>query len=337
MPRSHRQLPCSVPLFHDETLDSLIRRLAAANYLSEADLRAHLGISRKTPLIEILEPLALAMGKPASHLHLALPEFLQLPLSSSAPPDDPPGHFGRPLSGDLPRFLKRPACRRCVQATGIGSEVIRWTTHERNVCLRHQLWTGDACLRAEDQIDVSILPGTAHAQRHHRNLITRHGRRWVRNAFPEARSIFLYWIQELTADPFNIIARNSQHLLGQNGEPAPAETALAILFHPQIVALTGLMAGSCWERQTAQNSTILYLVEEVTYRDILPGYFPTDRTDALVKWTDRYVAEHKFAASSGRWSLFSILFPEETLLPSPRAGANRRRPTIRSGPLRYGP
>ena len=336
MPRSHRQLPCSVPLFHDETLNSLIRRLAAANYLSGEDLRAYLGIGRKTPVIEILELLALAMGKPAPSLHLALPEFMQVPLSST-PPDDPPGHFGRPLPGDLPRCLKRPACRRCVQAAGIRSEVICWSTHERNVCLRHYLWTGGECLRAEDQVDVSILPGTARAQRHHRNLITRHGRRWVRNAFPDARSIFLHWIQELTADPFNIIARSSQHLLGQNGEPAPAETALAILFHPQIITLTGLMASSCWERNTAQTSTILYLVEEVTYRDILLGYFPKDRTDPLVKWTDRYVSAHKFAASSGRWSVFSTLFPEETVLPSPRAGAKRKRQTIRSGPLRYGP
>ncbi|MFE9429091.1 hypothetical protein ACFYNO_39790 [Kitasatospora sp. NPDC006697] len=31
------------------------------------------------------------------------------------------------------------------------------------------------------------------------------------------------------------------------------------------------MADSCWERNTQQTGTILYLVEEVTYRDILPG------------------------------------------------------------------
>lgn len=37
-----RPLPCAVPPFHNETVDSFIARLAAANHLRVGELREHL-------------------------------------------------------------------------------------------------------------------------------------------------------------------------------------------------------------------------------------------------------------------------------------------------------
>jgi hypothetical protein len=74
-----------------------------------------------------------------------------------------------------------------------------WTTHDRNVCLRHRLWIGNGIANADKQVDVSRLPDTLRAPRHHRNLITRHGRRWVRNAYPDARKMFFAWLQQSAA------------------------------------------------------------------------------------------------------------------------------------------
>ena len=176
------------------------------------------------------------------------------------------------MADDRPRKLQRPACRRCVHAAGIEGFVNCWTTHDRNVCLRHQLWIGQGCPQPDDQVDISILPSTSRAHRHHRNLISRLGRRWVSNAFPDARNIFLSWITGHSADPFGDQATARSRLVGEAGRPADSQTADGILFHPQIVSLTGLLASPIWEAKTVQSGDISWLVREITYRDILVGY-----------------------------------------------------------------
>ncbi|MFJ2517263.1 hypothetical protein ACIPEL_39360 [Streptomyces griseoviridis] len=159
---------------------------AAANHVSDADLRELLGVRmlKRTPLTVLIEPLSIVTGFEESVLCLALPEFGPGPMTNE------PGHFGRPLT-QRKRSLERPACRRCVHAAGIQGPVNRWTTHEQSVFLRHRLWIGEGCTEADDQVDISDLSSTSKAQRHHRNRIPRHGRRWVRDAFSGARTAFI--------------------------------------------------------------------------------------------------------------------------------------------------
>ncbi|MEU9290227.1 TniQ family protein [Streptomyces sp. NPDC048275] len=194
-------LPRTVPLFHNETLDSFLHRLAAANHLPADQLLPLLEIRRtkKTPANTLLEPLAAAAGVHQRALGLALPEFLDADVDAT----DKPGAIGRPRSA-LHTAIQRPACRRCTHAAGITMTVTCWTTHDRNVCLRHRLWIGNGIANADEQVDISRLPDTIRAQRHHRNLVARHGRRWVRNAYPDARKMYFAWLQQ-SADPFDLL------------------------------------------------------------------------------------------------------------------------------------
>ncbi|WP_330827986.1 hypothetical protein [Streptomyces sp. BE230] len=141
--------------------------------------------TRTTPANTLLEPLAAAAAVRQRALELALPEFLDTDADSHA--IDPPGAIGRPRSAPH-TAIQRPACRRCTHAAGITRTVTCWTAHDRNVRLRHRLWIGNGIANADEQVDISRLPDTLRAQGHHRNLVDRHGRRWVRNAYPDART-----------------------------------------------------------------------------------------------------------------------------------------------------
>jgi hypothetical protein len=153
-------LPCTVPLFHNETLDSFLHRLAAANHLPADQLLPLLEIRRtkKTPANTLLEPLAAAAGVRQRALELALPECLDADVDAT----DKPGTIGRPRSA-LHTAIQRPACRRCTHAAGITMTVTCWTTHDRNVCLRHRLWIGNGIANADEQVDISRLPDTLRA------------------------------------------------------------------------------------------------------------------------------------------------------------------------------
>ncbi|KPI19739.1 hypothetical protein OV450_7842, partial [Actinobacteria bacterium OV450] len=264
----------------------------------------------------LIEPLSIVTGFAESVLCLALPEF------GPGPVTDAPGHFGRPLAQSR-RSRERPACRRCVQAAGIRGPVSCWVTHEQNVCLRHQLWIGEDCTEADDQIDISVLPSTSRAQRHHRNLITRHGRRWVRDAFSGARSAYIDLIENHVADPFGIIAEAQFHLRDVEGQPAPPPTLLNMLFHPQIVTLTGLLANAEWIRRVTGSGHVGWLAREVTRRDILVGYSPKEN-DPLIQWVEAHLLHHRFAAAHD-YKFYDVLFPEETVR-RPRSARGRARP-----------
>ncbi|WP_141363000.1 hypothetical protein [Streptomyces sp. 6-11-2] len=293
---------------------SFMRRVAAANHVSDTDLRELLGVRmlKRTPITVLIEPLSIVTGFEESVLCLALPEFGPGPVTNE------PGHFGRPLT-QRKRSLERPACRRCVHAAGIQGPVNRWTTHEQNVCLRHRLWIGEGCTEADDQVDISVLPSTIKAQRHHRNLIARHGRRWVRDAFSGARTAFIGLVENHSADPFGILTEAQSHLRDVRGKAASPSMTLAILFHPQIVSLTGLLAHVEWIRKTRQSGHIGWLAEQVTRRYVLGGYAP-EETDPLVQWVKDHLLHHRFVAAYG-YKFYDVFFPEETVrLPPPPRG-----------------
>ena len=303
-------LPRTVPLFHNETLDSFVHRLADANHLPSNQLLSLLEIRRtkKTPVNALLEPLAAAAGVRRDALQLALPEFLD----PDAP--DKPGAIGRPRAS-LRTAVQRPACRRCAHAAGITLPVTCWTSHDRNICLRHRLWIGDGITNADEQVDVSRLPDALKAQRHHRNLISRHGRRWVRSTYPDARKIYFTWLQS-TADPFGLLDTAHRLLPDGAGNTPSNDLTLAMLFHPKVVALTGLLAGEQWERRAVATGHVAWLIEQITVRGILLGYVPEDRKDPLIQWVEQHFSLHKFAAFHRSRGIYDAFFPRETIAPS---------------------
>jgi len=181
-----------------------------------------------------------------------------------------------------------------------------WTTHDRNVCLRHRLWIGDGTTSAGEQVDVTRLPDVLRAQRHHRNLIARHGRRWIRSAYPSARKIYFTWLQS-TADPFDLLDTARRLLTNGSGKSPSQDLTLTMVFHPQVVALAGLRAGREWERRTVATGHVTWLIEQVTVRDILLGYVPKDRKDPLIQWVEQHFSTHKSLPSTGAGGLRRLL------------------------------
>ncbi|MFD4572407.1 TniQ family protein [Streptomyces sp. NPDC058417] len=309
-------LPRTIPLFHNETLDSFLHRLAAANHLPADQLLPLLKIRRtkKTPANMLLEPLVAAAGVRQRALELALPEFLD----TDADATDKPGAIGRPRSA-LHTAIQRPACRRCTLAAGITMTVTCWTTHDRNVCLRHRLWIGDGIANADEQVDVSRLPDTLRAQRHHRNLVARHGRRWVRSAYLNAHKIYFNWLQQ-SADPFDLRDTARRILTDGTGNPPSPDLTLTMVFHPQVVALAGLLAGREWEHRAVSTGHVSWLVEQITVRGILLGYVPQDRKDPLIQWVERHFSTHKFVAFHPSRMIYDAFFPRETIPPPHQPG-----------------
>ncbi|NGN63175.1 hypothetical protein G5C51_04535 [Streptomyces sp. A7024] len=319
----HRQLPCTARPFHDETVNSYLARLAAANHLRIEELREHLGVRmlKKTPMGKLLEPLSTLSGYPVHNLRLAMPEFITEQYT------DEPGCIERPATSRH-RALKRPACRRCTRAMGITEPVTCWTTHDRNVCLRHRLWIGEGCHRIDDQADLRRLPRVCRAQRHHRNLLVRHGRRWVRERFHEARSIYLQWHKEREFQPQHEIVRRMLNLAAANRRPIRKDLLLPVIFHAEIVALTGLLASRHWEQRLylGEGSPQRY-VEEITRREILAGYQLTEEDDPLFDWIKGRVIQHKFCRV--HWRAWGALDPDETTRPTP---PNRPSRDFRTSP-----
>lgn len=96
-----------------------------------------------------------------------------------------------------------------------------------------------------------------------------------------------------------------------------------MLFHPQIVTLTGLLANAEWIRRAMESGHVGWLAREVTQRDILVGYWPKEN-DPLIQWVEAHLMHHRFAAAHG-YKFYDVLFPEETVR-RPRSPRGRARP-----------
>jgi hypothetical protein len=158
-------------------------------------------------------------------------------------------------------------------------------------------------------------------------LITRHGRRWARIAYRNARKIYFSWMQE-TADPFDVLDTARRILPDGTGKPPSRDLTFSMVFHPQVVALTGLLASQEWERHAVSTGHVAWLVEQITDRNILIGYIPKERTDPLIQSVEQYFSLHRFIAFHRSRRIDDAFFPREVVAP-PRApwdtGAETRR------------
>lgn len=192
--RARRALPRSVAPFHDETLASYHRRLAAANHLHTDDLLVHV-TGRSQPIGAAArhltaDQLAAVSRQPRRSLLLALPELRATTPDAATLPE-----HGRTIAM-VNRTRRRPVCRRCTAARGITGEVVCWVRHDQNVCLVHRLWIGAGVRKADQQTDLAQLPDLLAAQRRHNNLIRRHSHKLIARAFQDAAHISRRWAEQ---------------------------------------------------------------------------------------------------------------------------------------------
>ena len=148
-----RPLPRFVAPFRDETISSYLPRLAAANRLAPAALRAMLAGSDRNDAPVPLARLAAVTGMPHAALAHAMPqictagELIGLHIQN------------RPRARKGWSFV---ACRRCTA----GRPVTRWALHDDVVCGRHRRWISED----QAQPDLTAQPEILTAHRRHRRL-----------------------------------------------------------------------------------------------------------------------------------------------------------------------
>lgn len=304
-----RPLPQLVAPFGDETISSYLARLAAANRLTPAKLRALLARSNRKDAPVPLARLAAVTGLPPVALALAMPQICA------------PGELaGLPIAS-RPRVRKGwslVACRRCTA----GRPVTRWALHDDVVCARHRRWIS----QDQAQPDLAAQPEILTAHRRHRRLIRRHGRDTVMRAFRDAHHICIRWRLDGIPDPGFGQRMETFHGPGWQDHDDDETHTLDAATYPQSVALTRLLASPHWRGQILGNRWPDEFAAEVS-RSVAPGYiwdtYPRirwrrDTDDPLHEWriqTNRL--EHEPLPPGHPWNLPETLQTSGDDHPSP--------------------
>ncbi|WP_433237711.1 TniQ family protein [Streptosporangium sp. CA-135522] len=152
-PPLHR-LPRRLAPVLDETLDSYLTRLAAADHLDPGALRERVSGSRRKSVPVPADRLARLIGNPERSLRYAILELCTSDELQSM-------HLNkRPLPGEAHRC--RAGCRSCLARLGFGAYglgVVRWHHFEDVICWRHQRWMALNFDIEAPQPDVARLSG----------------------------------------------------------------------------------------------------------------------------------------------------------------------------------
>jgi hypothetical protein len=228
-PPGLRPLPRFAAPFRDETISSYLSRLAAANRLDPAALRALLAGSDRHHAPVPLVRLAAVTGMPQAALAHAMPQICTTAELAGL------NIAGRPRARDEWSFT---ACRGCTA----GRPVTRWALHDDVVCGRHRRWIS----KDHEQPDLTRQPEILRAHRRHQRLIRRHGRDPVMRALRDARHICTGWRLDGLRDPG--YDRRMETFCGpgwddpDTWEPQAFDAAA----YPQSVALARLLASPYW-------------------------------------------------------------------------------------------
>jgi TniQ len=239
-----RRLPAPLPPAQQETLASWLHRLAAVHGLNTADLRHHLGISRRPPGAGEVPALACRLeavtGYPPARLARALPE-LRVPA-----PD-----------WQRLRHLAQRACPRCT-ARHQGGPVRRLFAHHEYLCTRHGYWIGPPDPTRDDTPPhlTGPEPELAAAQRRLRRAERRHGWAAVFDATAAATVICIelrFW-----AVPHPLWKRWEQRLdllmpFRGRGTAWRRSMFMAVIF-PEVAALAAIVAAPRWQALAASGA-----------------------------------------------------------------------------------
>ena len=271
-----RPLPQLVAPFRDETISSYLARLAAANRLTPAALRALLAGNHRKDTPVPLARLAAVTGLPPAALALAMPQICT------------PGELAGLHITNRPRARKDwslIACRHCTA----GHPVTRWALHDDLVCARHRRWIS----QDQAQPDLTTQPDILTAHRRHRRLIRRHGRDTVMRAFRDADYICIRW--RLDGIPDSSFDHRMEIFHGPGWRDRDDDDGIQTLdaaTYPQSVALARLLASPHWREQILRTRWPDEFAAEVS-RTVAPGYtwdnYPRirwrrDTLDPLLEW-----------------------------------------------------
>ncbi|TMR10111.1 hypothetical protein ETD85_60800 [Nonomuraea zeae] len=172
----------------DETLDSYLNRLATANHLEPSSLRELLSGSRLKSVPVPPHRLARLTGYPQRSLRYAILELCTPDELGSMKLD------GRPRPGEAHQC--RSFCGSCLLKHDVSpnnGSPVRWHHFEDVICWRHRRWIAFSGETAEPQPRLHHVEDVLHANRQHRRLCRRYGRKALMTAFHDADYIFSSW------------------------------------------------------------------------------------------------------------------------------------------------
>jgi hypothetical protein len=156
--------------------------------VSRLDHRNGLGRRTLSKLVKAsdLPPLAAIStlsGLPPTHLTAALPELrVSLPTRAMRSRHLYLGFVGKQI-----------ACHQCAARHGSAIAAIVWSDNHDTICPRHRRWLGSPFLHSDTQLSLLAAPEVVAANRHHRQLVHRHGRVLAEPAFTKAVTIVEDW------------------------------------------------------------------------------------------------------------------------------------------------
>ena len=235
MPRPLRPLPRQVRPFPSETVDSYLRRLAAANRLSADALRSHIAGGQRRSIPLPIARLSVLTNLPEHTLRRAL----------SGPPSVHDEQTGN-ISG-VPRRagVAGPACQLCAFARGSTETVWCWKYPESVICLRHRRWASS--LSADDQPDLNGQPDIIQAHLRHLRLVRRLGRDAVAAGYAQAREVCEDWL----ARAWHLDGYQQRMAIfhGPGWGRVWTSATVAAAMYPQAVALARLLSSPYWQAQ----------------------------------------------------------------------------------------
>lgn len=238
----HRPLPRPVVPVLDETIESYLQRLAAANRLDSTALRIHItGSTRKAAPVP-LAVLSLLSGQRAQALRFAILELNTVEEMASMEIE----HRPRPAGN------KRRKCVLCARARGCSTEVWCWTHDYDVICLPHQRWVGNGGDHAgAGQPDLSAQPDILRANRRHRRLIRHYGRDATTRAFREANYICFRWHDR--GEHREDSRRLMRIFHGDHWAVTSSNPTNHAARYPQVLELTRLLLSPFWSAKAQQD------------------------------------------------------------------------------------
>lgn len=250
-------LPRPVRLVQDETVTSYLHRLCEANCLAQEALRRRLQEHRTAPVQAGV--LATLSGQRPEALRYAMLELCTRQELASM-------HIaGRPRPSAIGTFR----CRLCAHSRQVTDWVRCWRRSEDVICHHHRRWTAG---HDPEGLDLTGQPDILQANRQHRRLIRRFGRRTVYNAFTQAEEICNEWIERHRFTTHADFGRRMRLFLGPGWRADFSQPAVSAALYPQVVGLTRLLASPYWRPLAVRDQAGNRAFVAELCRTVHPGY-----------------------------------------------------------------